>query len=183
MTPDVHRTLAAEIPDTRASRTHHPGDQARGCGCRRGSRRSGEAGSAAAAGGLPQLPGTRLSAVEDMTADHAAEQSEQQNRPKVGNTLEEGPGDVDRAVAWSVGRGTLAFACGSSTVERYAGEPAAAGYQGLPGPCCCAGIALDGWPHRALHRQPGGFLGHKPLTAEDPAGRVTGWCAGTATSG
>jgi hypothetical protein len=67
--------------------------------------------------------------------------------------------------------------------SRDAGEPAAAGHQGLVGPCRGACIALDGEPDRALGRQPGRLSGHKPLTAGDPAGRPTGCCTGAAAGG
>jgi hypothetical protein len=67
--------------------------------------------------------------------------------------------------------------------SRDAGEPAAAGHQGLVGPCRGACIALDGEPDRALGRQPGGLSDHKPLTTGDPAGRLTGCCTGVAGGG
>jgi hypothetical protein len=67
--------------------------------------------------------------------------------------------------------------------NRYAGEPAAAGHQGLLGACCGACVTLDGWPRRVVRSQPRGLPGLKPRTAGNPAGRLTGFCPGAAPGG
>jgi hypothetical protein len=67
--------------------------------------------------------------------------------------------------------------------NRYVGEPAAAGHQGLLGACCGACVALDGWPGRVVRSQLRGLPGLKPRTAGNPAGRLTGCCPGAAPGG
>jgi hypothetical protein len=67
--------------------------------------------------------------------------------------------------------------------SRDAGDPAAAGHQGLLGACCCACVAVDGESDRALRRHPGGLSGHRPIAARAPAGRLTGFGSGAAAGG